>query len=125
MISIVLAALAAVLAGALGWFASAWFHQRKIDALRVHLKVVKETASEHSNQTRRQIAQLQAELEARRAAAALPPPRRAAEPVAANRPRVVEVTFDTPAKAAAVAAGGFAPTQVIPAEGFAVTEVMS
>jgi uncharacterized protein HemX len=90
MISIVLAALAAALALALGWFGSAWFHQRKINALRAHLKAVKETASEHSNQTRRQIAQLQAELETRRAAA-----------------------------------GGFAPTQVIPAEGFAVTEVMS
>ena len=53
MISIALWSVcaAAMLAG--GWFASAWFHNRKIDALRQQIKAVKQTAADHANQARR------------------------------------------------------------------------
>ncbi len=48
-----------------GWFASAWYYKRKVQALRRQINAVRLTASEHANQARRQIGQLQAELAAR------------------------------------------------------------
>ena len=50
---------------AVGWYASAWLHQRRIDFLQVQLKVVRQTAQANTDQARRQIGQLQAELAAR------------------------------------------------------------
>ena len=57
---------------ACGWFASAWFYKRKLDALHGQVKAIRHTAAEHASQARRQIGQLQAELATR-----LPAPRRA------------------------------------------------
>ena len=55
-----------------GWYASAWLHQRRIDFLQVQLKVVRQTAQANTDQARRQIGQLQAELAARPAPARPP-----------------------------------------------------
>ena len=55
----------AVAGAAGGWFASAWLHQRKLDVLRVQLKVLRQTMQANSDQARRQIGQLQAELASR------------------------------------------------------------
>ncbi len=66
---------ALALAGlAAGWFASAWIHQRRIDFLQMQLKVLRQTMAANTDQARRQIGQLQADLAAR------PPAPRAAEP---------------------------------------------
>jgi len=116
--------LPALVALAVGWCASAWFHQRKIAALLVQHKAARQTEAERAGQVKRQIAQLQAELAAR------PPARPSAGPVAPSRdPR-------TPAEVAAEAAAarraaveklvpdhGFAPTAVAN-HGFVRTEVM-
>lgn len=56
-------AAAALLAA--GWWASARYHQRKIDLLQVQLKVTRQTAQAHTEQARRQIGKLQAELATR------------------------------------------------------------
>jgi hypothetical protein len=58
------AALAAA-GAAVGWFASAWVHQRKLEALRVQLKVLRQTLQANADQARRQVGQLQAELASR------------------------------------------------------------
>lgn len=118
---------AALLAG--GWFASAWFHKRKIDALRQQIKAVRNTAAEHANQARRQIAQLQTEIESRKAA--VPPPRRGPEPVPAVKPaQVAAVEKNKPVRSFVpdtelVAPAGFAHTTIVPRDGFASTEVMA
>lgn len=63
MQTLIWACLAAAAAGlAVGWFASAWVHQRKIDFLQVQLKVTRQTMQAHTDQARRQIGQLQTEL---------------------------------------------------------------
>jgi hypothetical protein len=123
MLSIVLSALAGVALLAAGWFASAWHHGRKLQALNQHLKSVKAAHAEVSAQMRRQIGQLQADLEAHKAA--VPPARRTPEPPPA-RPVPVSTREE---RAAAVEAmlgtgGGFAPTMVVAGSGFAATEVM-
>ena len=114
----------ALLAG--GWFASAWFHPRKIDALSGQLKAVRQTAADHANQVRRQIGQLQAELAARppataaqreaRAAAVTPAP--APAPAPAPTPASVAA-----AAAAAVAARRAAAEKLVPDHGFASTAI--
>ncbi len=97
---------------ACGWYASAWYHKRKIAALRDQMKAVRQLAAEHANQARRQIGQLQADLAARQAAAqaqreAQPAPApAAAEPAA---PPLIDSDFGGLADP-----GGFAPTQVMP-----------
>lgn len=50
---------------AVGWYASAWLHQRRINFLQVQLRVMRQTAQAHTDQARRQIGQLQAELASR------------------------------------------------------------
>ncbi|HMN74591.1 MAG TPA: hypothetical protein PKC97_00875 [Burkholderiaceae bacterium] len=134
MMSIALWSVCAAALLACGWFASSWFHQRKIGALRERLEAVRNTAAEHANQARRQIAQLQVEIESRKAAMP-PPPRRASEPA----PRVVpgQVQVQTAAAATGkpvqrfvadadlVAPAGFAHTTIVPRDGFASTEVMA
>lgn len=123
--------VATLVAASCAWFAAAWFYKRKITALRAQVKAVKQTAAEHADQARRQIAQLQAEIEARKAA--VPPQRRAAEPAPSvaqglappaagekNRPLKSFV-----ADADLVGAGGFAHTTIVPRDGFASTEVMT
>lgn len=126
MMSIVLLSVCAgaLLAG--GWFASAWFHQRKIAALQGQIKTVKQTAAEHANQARRQIAQLQAEIESRKAA--VPPPRRAPAPAPPAKTVVAEKNQPRRsfvADADLVAPAGFAHTTIVPRDGFASTEVMA
>jgi hypothetical protein len=122
MVTFVLWALAGAALLAAGWSASAWHHGRKLDTLHRHLKAIKQTHAEHSEQMKRQIGQLQADLEAHRAA--VPPARRAA-PSATPRPAPAATAEERKAAVnAMLAAGGFAPTQVVSAEGFATTEVM-
>ncbi len=58
-------ALAVVLLPAAGWFASTWVHRQRIDVLLVQLKVMRQAAHAHTDQARRQIGQLQAELASR------------------------------------------------------------
>lgn len=114
---------------ACGWFASAWFHNRKIDALRQQVKAVRNTAVEHANQARRQIAQLQTEIESRKAA--VPPSHRVPEPVPKVQPaQVAAIEKNKPVKrfvpdAELVAPAGFAHTTIVPRDGFASTEVMA
>jgi hypothetical protein len=117
----------ALLAG--GWFASAWFHQRKIDALHGQVKAVRQTAAEHANQVRRQIGQLQAELAARPPATPAQREARAAAPAPAPTPASVAATAAAAAVARRAAAEalvpdhGFAAT-AIAGNGFATTQVM-
>ena len=124
MMSIALWSVCAAALLACGWFASAWFHQRKIGALRQQVKAVRQTAAEHANQARRQIAQLQTEIESRKAA--LPPPRRTAEPAqpapacAAGKAKPVTSFVED---ADLVLPAGFAHTTFVPRAGFASTEV--
>jgi hypothetical protein len=130
MMPIVLWSLSAVALLACGWLASAWFHNRKIGALRQQVKAVRQTATEHANQARRQIAQLQTEIESRKAA--VPPARRmpeaaksapdkSAQAVISGKPKAIR-TF-VPDKEL-MPPGGFAQTTIVPRDGFASTEVM-
>ena len=50
---------------AAGWWASARHHQRKIDLLQAQLKLTRQTAQAHTDQARRQIGMLQADLASR------------------------------------------------------------
>lgn len=133
MMSIALWSVCAAALLACGWFASAWFHQRRIGALRQQVKAVRQTAAEHANQARRQIAQLQTEIESRKAA--LPPARRMPEPA---QPAQAAAPQSAPAAAGhksqpvktfvadadLVSPAGFAHTTIVPRDGFASTEVM-
>jgi len=99
---------------ACGWFASAWVYQRKIDVLGLQLRVMRQTATAHADQARRQIGQLQAELATRPAPvrpdpdlSTDPPPRR--RPAAPDRFVVLEDGFAQ----TAIVADGFAPTQLM------------
>ncbi len=100
---------------ACGWFASAWFHKRKLDTLHGQVKAIRHTAAEHASQARRQIAQLQAELATR-----LPPPaaqraRRPAEAAQAS-PTVATTKLRIPDhgfEATVIGSTGFQPTQVM------------
>ena len=106
------AAAAMVAAGAAGWWASARHHQRKIDFLQLQLKVTRQTAQAHTDQARRQIGQLQAELAGRPPAPQLP----AAPQDATPRRRVTAPDrFERDADGfpqTAVIGPGFAPTQL-------------
>jgi sRNA-binding protein len=99
---------------ACGWYASAWYHKRKIAALRDQIKAVRQLAAEHANQARRQIGQLQADLAARQAAAqaqreAQPAPAPAPPEPAAPPAKNSDNDFD-----GLLGLGGFASTQVMP-----------
>ena len=110
----------ALLAG--GWFASAWFHQRKIDALSGQLKAVRQTAADHASQVRRQIGQLQAELAARPPATAAQREARAAAVTPAPAPAPTPASVAA-AAAAAVAARRAAAEKLVPDHGFASTAI--
>ena len=112
----------------LGWTTSAWFYRRRIKTLRNQINAVRQTASEHSNQARRQIGQLQAELAARppkpmsvqeRRAAA-----NAARSAASDTHRSAPESNRHGFAATAVMPDGFHPT-VISADGFADTHVIN
>jgi len=104
--------LLALTALSCGWFASAWHFKRKIAAVQLQSKAVRQSAAEHANQARRQIAQLQAELAAR------PPGTRVHAKPAVRREATPDVTerFMLPED-------GFAPTALGP-HGFKITQVM-
>ncbi len=122
---------ATFVAATCAWFAAGWFFGRRIAALQAQIKAVKQTAAEHANQARRQIAQLQAEIESRKAAMA--PPRRAADAaprVAQGQVQAAVAAKNKPvtsfvADADLVAPAGFAHTTIVPRDGFASTEVMA
>jgi len=126
MLSIALWSLCAIALVVCGWLASARFHQRQIGALRQQVKAARQTAADHASQVRRQIAQLQAEIESHKAAAAarratVEPPKPARTPRAASGEAVRSVVAD----ADLVPAAGFAQTTIVPRDGFASTEVMA
>jgi hypothetical protein len=105
---------------AAGWFASQWFHERKIKVLHAQIKALKHTAVEHANQARRQIGQLQTELAAR-------PPM--APAIREQRANAAETAAAAAQARRAVAEAlvpddGFAVT-AIARHGFAKTEVMA
>lgn len=119
--------VATLVAAPCAWFAAAWFYKRKIAALRAQIKAVKQTAAEHASQARRQVAQLQTEIESRKAA--VPPPRRAPS-VAQGQTQAVAAAKNKPLKsfvadADLVSPAGFAHTTIVPRDGFATTEVMA
>jgi hypothetical protein len=60
-----LTALAALALLPCGWFAAAWYYRRQLRNLHERIDAVRETATEHARQARRQIGQLQADLAAR------------------------------------------------------------
>jgi len=95
-----------------GWCAAAWFYGRKIEAIRLQSRVLRQTTAEHLAQMKRQIAQLQAEMAARpvvaRKKAAAPAPEPEA-PMAQSRREAAENLLDA---------------DKAPAHGFAITEVM-
>ena len=102
------------------WYGATWFHKRKIAALQAQIKAVKQTAAEHANQARRQVAQLQSELAAR-------PPMPAAEREKRASAAAAAASTAESRRAAAeklIAADGFKETTIIPSHGFARTEVM-
>jgi hypothetical protein len=105
-----------------GWFASAWYHGRKLYALRSQLEAMRRVSAEHMQQMRHQIGLLQAELAAR-------PPMPLDE--RERRAQAAEAALAAAAGSAAAVpregglpADGFAPTAVLP-HGFAKTEVMA
>ncbi len=116
MLQYVLWASLALAGGVAGWLASAWLHQRRIQALQVQMRVMRQTMTAHSDQARRQIGQLQAELSMRPA-----PVRPAPEPDEATgtahrrKPAVPDkfVVLEDGFAQTAITADGFAPTQLM------------
>jgi len=105
---------AALLAG--GWLASAWFYKRKIDFLNVQIRVMRQTATAHADQARRQIGQLQAELSMRPAPVRPPPEADDATDTALRRKPAVPdrfVVLEDGFPQTAITADGFAPTQLM------------
>ncbi len=90
-----------------GWFASAWHYKRKVQALRRQIDALRQTASEHANQARRQIGQLQAELAAR-----------PSRPVRERRPN------PTSEATASVDVHSFSSDAPLPNDGFATTAIL-
>lgn len=104
----------------IAWVVATRVQQRRIGVLQAQVKAVKQTAAEHADQARRQIAQLQSELAAR-------PPMPAAErakrdSAAAQASRAAEARR---ALAEKLEPGdGFQATAIAARHGFAKTEVM-
>ena len=105
---------------ALGWFASAWVHRRRIDFLQVQLKVLRQTMHANTDQARRQVGQLQAELAARPPA----PPRH--EPAPVSSTPLTEGIRRRPAAPDryVVLEDGFPQTAVVAGDAFAPTRLM-
>lgn len=103
------------------WFVATRLQQRKIAALQAQVKAVKQTAAEHANQARRQVAQLQSELAARPPMPAAEREKRAsaaasaASAAEARRSLAEKLVPDDGFKATAIAGGhhGFARTEVM------------
>lgn len=123
MLQFVLWASLVLTGGVAGWMASAWLHQQRIEALMVQLRVARQTLTAHSDQARRQIGQLQAELAQRPPA---PAPETAVEAVRNQLAPLVEgirrrsaapdrfvMMEDGFPQTAVVGGDGFAPTQMI------------
>lgn len=106
---------------ACGWFASAWYYQRRIALLQVQLKVLRQTAAAHADQARRQIGQLQADLAGRPHPTQPMPLPDAQEANAQQRPRrragvdqkFVRQDDGFPQTAIVVRSDGFAPTEML------------
>lgn len=102
------------------WMLATRVQQRKIAALQAQIKAVKQTAAEHADQARRQVAQLQSELAARPPMAAAERARRDSAAAEANR-----ASEARRALAEKLAPGdGFQATAIAARHGFAKTEVM-
>ena len=99
-----------------GWSTCAWVYQRKVNFLQVQLKVMRQTAVAHTDQARRQIGQLQAELASRPPALRTEP---APEPTPVDGMRRRAAAPDR----FVVLEDGFAQTAVI-GEAFAPTQMM-
>lgn len=102
------------------WFVATRLQQRKIAALQAQIKAVKQTAADHANQARKQVAQLQSELAAR-------PPMPAAvrekrDHAAAEAAQAAEARRALAEKL--VPDDAFQATRIAPHHGFAKTEVM-
>jgi hypothetical protein len=114
----------------LGWFASVWAGKRRIRRLRQQIDALRQTASEHSNQARRQIGQLQADLASRPPRLATVHERRAAATLARSAAGNARRGVSDDARsqhgfaATTVMPEGFAPTVISP-EGFADTQVFN
>ena len=107
------------------WFVATRIQQRKIAALQAQIKAVKQTAAEHANQARRQVAQLQSELAARPPMPAAVREQRANAAAAAAAATPVSTVESRRALAEQLLAeDGFKATTIIPNHGFATTEVM-
>jgi hypothetical protein len=99
-----------------GWLASAWFYKRKIDFLNVQMRVMRQTATAHADQARRQIGQLQAELSMRPALVRNPPDAdEAADTAYRRKPAVPDkfVVLEDGFAQTAITGDGFAPTQLM------------
>jgi hypothetical protein len=107
---------------AVGWFASAWVHRRRIDFLQVQLKVLRQTMQANTEQARRQVGQLQAELAARPPA---PAPARS-EPAHVPATPLAEGIRRRPAAPDrfVVLEDGFPQTAVVAGDAFAPTRLM-
>lgn len=94
-----------------GWFAAAWYYRRQLRTLQAQLHAVRETATEHARQARRQVGQLQAELAARPPLPASARESRAAVPDAAGKTAQagVELGF----AATAILSDGFPSTVLV------------
>ncbi len=106
------------------WVVATRVQQRRIGVLQAQVKAVKQTAAEHADQARRQIAQLQSELAARppmpaalreRRANAAAAAAAAAEAAAAEarRARAEELVPDDGFKPTAIANHGFSRTEIM------------
>lgn len=122
MLQFVLWATLALAGGVAGWLASAWLHQRRIQALQVQMRVMRQTMTAHSDQARRQIGQLQAELAQR---PPLPVPETAVESVREKIAPLMEGMRRRPAVADRFMIGddGFPATAVVGGEAFAPTRL--
>lgn len=101
------------------WFVATRLQQRKIAALQAQVKAVKQTAAEHANQARKQVAQLQSELAARPPMPVAVREKRehaaaeAAKAAEARRALAEKLVLDDGFKATAIAHRGFASTEVM------------
>ncbi len=120
--------------GVAGWMACAWLYRQRIQVLQLQMRVMRQTMSANTDQARRQIGQLQAELAAR---PPLPVPETAVEtvrekiapmvegirrrPLTPDRYRILDDGF---AQTAVVGGDGFAPTAIVGGDGFAPTAIV-
>ena len=106
--------LPALLLPVCGWFAAAWYYKRKLRALQGQVQAIRQMATEHAQQARWQIGQLQAELAARPVVAAAERDKRAAPPAPTPAP--------APEPVQSASERAFAPTAILN-DGFAETLV--